>query len=87
MDVIVIGKKSFKESDSPVVIYCGQSRDEAHAAVQAAPADFVRFYFLNPLPYIPIRCPDRTTSSSITTETVAVTAPEPAPAPKKKSKS
>jgi hypothetical protein len=59
MDIIVIGKKSFKRSEPPQVVYCGQSRDEAMEAVYAAAkaGELVWFYFINPEPRTPITLP------------------------------
>jgi len=51
MDVVVIGKKSFKQSEPPVVIYCGQSRDEAYAVVAEKLVEFPYCYLLDPHPY------------------------------------
>jgi hypothetical protein len=57
MDVIVIGKASHKHSDSPQLIYCGTSRTEARAAIEATVGKFERIYEVNPLPFRPYRVP------------------------------
>lgn len=55
MDVIVIGKKSFRDNDVPHFIYCGTDRLAAQEAINASPADFVRFYCPNPEPWTPMK--------------------------------
>jgi len=75
VDILVIAKKSFDRNDVPYVVYCGQSRDEAHAAVQAAAGQYARFYFADPEPHIPIRTPDK--APGVRPEAVAVAAPKP----------
>jgi len=59
MDIIIIGKATHNRMDKPHLIYCGQSRDEAAAAVKKAAAEFklVRFYELNPEPMRPVQTP------------------------------
>jgi hypothetical protein len=57
MDVIVIGKRSHNRSDKPEVIYCGQSRDEAKAAVAATNGAFPFLYYINPEPFQRIETP------------------------------
>lgn len=58
MDIIVIGKESHGKSDKPVVVYCGQSREEAIDAVIKADGKFERFYYVNPEPFQKIRSPE-----------------------------
>lgn len=57
MDIIIIGKKHHNRQIKPHVIYCGQSRDEAAAAVAATEGRFAYLYQVNPEPMIPVRTP------------------------------
>lgn len=47
LDIIVIGRDSFKSASTPQVIYCGDSRSEAKAAALAADPKFVWVYEVN----------------------------------------
>lgn len=79
MDIVIIGKRSFNRNDRPHPVYCGQSWDEARAAITAAGADFVNFYQVNAEPYRPLR-PDPALQNG-----AAATAELPPP-PKRKQK-
>lgn len=57
MDIILIGKASHNRNDMPTVVYCGQSRLEADAAVAATAGKFPRIYELNSEPFRPIASP------------------------------
>jgi hypothetical protein len=57
MDVIVIGKKAFNRNDAPHVIYCGQSKDEAAAAIADTAGKFPFIYEVNPLEFRRIAVP------------------------------
>lgn len=80
MDVIVIGKKAFNRNETPHVIYCGQSRDDAAKAISDTAGKFPFVYEVNPLEFRRIAVPS----------VVPVSAPAPAAelktetAPKKK---
>lgn len=81
MDIVIIGKKSFNRNDRPYDVYCGQSWDEARAAINAAANDFVNFYQVDAEPYRPLR-PDPVVAPSLHAET----APAPSNGTKKSKK-
>lgn len=78
MDIVVIGKRSFNRNDRPEVVYCGQSWDEARAAVNAKAGEFVNFYQISAEPYRPLR-PD-----PVAAKPDSAPAPEAATSSKKK---
>lgn len=80
MDVIVIGKKTHQRSDVPVVVYSGQSRDEAMAAVSKTGGEFSQLYYVNPEPYMRINTPAPTAAAAPAAQ------PEAAPEPPKSGK-
>lgn len=47
MDVIVLGKASFKASEVPQVVYLGNSRSEARAAAAAKASEYSWIYQVN----------------------------------------
>jgi hypothetical protein len=57
MDVIVIGKRNFNRSDKPEVIYCGQSKLEALAAVEKTNGSHPFLYYVNPEVFQRINAP------------------------------
>lgn len=57
MDIIIIGKKHHNRLLKPTVVYCGQSREEAAAAVAATEGRFGYLFQVNPEPAIPVRTP------------------------------
>jgi hypothetical protein len=84
LDLIVIGREGFKSTDKPHVIYCGDSRSEAKAAVADTGNRFAWVYEVNGM----ITRNYRTQRSAKVTAPVDTAATDQAPeTPKKKSKS
>jgi hypothetical protein len=58
MDILIIGKAEFQRLAPPVVVYCGQSREEAAAAVEATAGKLPYLYQVNAEPAIPVAAPE-----------------------------
>jgi hypothetical protein len=57
MDIIIVGKASHNRNDAPMIIYCGQDRGAAAAAVSATSGKYPRIYEVNPEPFRPLAAP------------------------------
>ena len=79
MDIVLIGKKSHNRNDAPHVVYCGQDRGEADAAVRKSAGVYVRVYELNSEPFRPMSLPAVPAPATAATES----SQEPKPASKK----